>query len=228
MQEESGDVTSMSSRFQPGVSPVSSAMSALPRPQSGQSLMHGSPAPSEGPPSQQGHAASQHGGPGSRAPHGQQGHSYAHPGGHGSNPESSQGIARSRSAMSISAQMLAGEAAGSWLGTESGRHMYAQAGAPSSGGTRAMAQPTAGSAAGSTARMRAMLHPPTDLGTLAESDAWDSVSQGYVPTPKDPGGTASAKQRLDFIEEQLDRLGAQGVILGRYEALNESRCRGGA
>eukprot|EP00892_Ulva_mutabilis_P012607 jgi/Ulvmu1/9719/UM055_0057.1 len=117
-----------------------------------------------------------------------------------------------------------GSGTGGLRGT--GQTVYMHAGAPASGSSHGILLPRLESAS-STARMRALLHPPTELGTLAESDAWKTVSQGYAPPPQDPNKAASVKEQLNFIGRQLDSFGPRGVILQRYELLDEPRRRGG-
>ena len=82
------------------------------------------------------------------------------------------------------------------------------------------------------ALLRAMFHQTTDLGTLAESDAWRTPS---VPTFRtnaiaaQPAQGAPVKERLAYISSQLDAFGRRGVILDRYEMLGgDDRCQGGA
>ena len=97
--------------------------------------------------------------------------------------------------------------------------------------------PTAGEGEGRRAMrpvslMKAMFHQTTDLGTLADSDAWRTPS---VPTYKTkaiaarPVQGAPVKERLAYIGSQLDAFGRRGVILERYELLGgDDRCQGGA
>ena len=82
--------------------------------------------------------------------------------------------------------------------------------------------------AGPTARMRALFHPPTDLGTLAESDAWRTLPCATQEAAQPPAEGATVKERLTYIGKQLDAFGRRGLILERYEMLGgDDRCRGG-
>ena len=82
------------------------------------------------------------------------------------------------------------------------------------------------------AQMLAKFHPPTDLGTLAESDALRTLTaadaEAGASIPRLPAG-AAVKERLTYIGKQLDAFGRRGVILERYEMLGgDDRCQGGA
>lgn len=77
---------------------------------------------------------------------------------------------------------------------------------------------------------RQLFHPATQLGTLEQSNAFQTLARTVVGAPaQDPGECATSAQRLDFIAAQLDSLGRQALVLQKYELLGrDERRRGGA
>lgn len=75
-----------------------------------------------------------------------------------------------------------------------------------------------------------LFHPATNLGTLEQSNAFETVARSVGGVPAvDPGQKATSSERLNFIAAQLDTLGRRGVVLGKYELLGpDERRRGGA
>ena len=85
-----------------------------------------------------------------------------------------------------------------------------------------------GGVIGPMAQMRAMFHQPTELGTLAETDAWRTLAGGAQDEAQQLAEGATVKERLAFIGSQLDAFGRRGVVLDQYEMLGgDDRCQGG-
>ena len=77
------------------------------------------------------------------------------------------------------------------------------------------------------ARHDRLFNQQTQMDTFADSRAFQTLPLAPAEPPRDPGSHASPRERLDYIQQQLQAFGLRGPILRRFELL-ESRCRGGA